>query len=36
MAGTFRVFGTPRGVVAVLLAAALLSASVVTALGAIR
>jgi len=36
MGRTFRVFGTPRGVVAVLLAAALLSASVVTALGAIR
>jgi hypothetical protein len=36
LAGALRVFGTPRGVVAVLLAAALLSASVVTALGAIK
>jgi hypothetical protein len=36
LARTFRVLGTPRGVVAILLATALLSASVVTALGAIR
>jgi hypothetical protein len=36
VAGTLRVLGTPRGVIAILLAAALLSASVVTALGAVR
>ncbi|MBR7833562.1 hypothetical protein KDL01_09815 [Actinospica durhamensis] len=36
VAGALRVLGTPRGVVAILLAAALLSASVVTALGAIK
>jgi hypothetical protein len=36
MGRTLRGLGTPRGVIAILLAAALLSASAVTALGAIR